>query len=308
MVGGFILVALFILIAGVLWLKNASISSSMVEYTVVFSNIGTLSVGDPVKVNGVHKGSVSSIALRGVKVDVGMKIDKAVTITDSTAITVQNIGLMGERMVGIQLSEKGNRIAPNSKGHITYINGHFDSGIAEAMGMVGSVMADVRTLIGNVAMILDSTVGDTSFVKTFRGIVKRLDNVTVLAQSLIIDNRSKIDHSLNNVETVTSDIKQLLDSNKASLNSIVSNGTQLSSKAVVIVQKVDSLTSQLQGMVSRIEQGQGSAGMLLKDDQFPKDLKKAVGEIDSLVNEIRSDGLKLRLHIDLFGSPKKKAQ
>jgi phospholipid/cholesterol/gamma-HCH transport system substrate-binding protein len=307
MVGGFILIALFIVIAGVLWLKSSTLTRSLVEYTVIFPNIGTLSEGDPVMVNGVRKGAVGKVSLVGAKVYVVMKIDKSVPLTDSSKVTVQNIGLMGERMLGVQLSDRGKVLRPSKKGSITIINGNFDSGIAEAMGMIGTVMNDVRSLIADVASIVDSTVGDTSFFRTFRHIVDRLDTVTVVAQSLVANNRPKIDRSVSNITTVTSDLKQLLDSNKAQLNTIVSNGTELSSRAVTIVTKVDSITMSLQTMVSKIQQGQGSIGLLMNDEQFYRDLKKSIADLDSLVNEVQTDGLKLRLKLG-FKKENKKAQ
>ena len=307
MVGGFILIALFIVIAGVLWLKSSTLTRSLVEYTVIFPNIGTLSEGDPVMVNGVRKGAVGKVSLVGAKVYVVMKIDKSVPLTDSSKVTVQNIGLMGERMLGVQLSDRGKVLRPSKKGSITIINGNFDSGIAEAMGMIGTVMNDVRSLIADVAGIVDSTVGDTSFFRTFRHIVDRLDTVTVVVQSLVANNRPKIDRSVSNITTVTSDLKQLLDSNKAQLNTIVSNGTELSSRAVTIVTKVDSITMSLQTMVSKIQQGQGSIGLLMNDEQFYRDLKKSIADLDSLVNEVQTDGLKLRLKLG-FKKENKKAQ
>jgi phospholipid/cholesterol/gamma-HCH transport system substrate-binding protein len=307
MVGGFILIALFIVIAGVLWLKSSTLTRSMVEYTVLFPNIGTLSEGDPVMVNGVRKGVAGEITLVGARVSVVMRIDRNVALTDSSVVTVQNIGLMGERMLGVQLTEHGKRLAPSKKGSITYINGHFDSGIAEAMGMIGTVMNDVRSLLADVATVLDSTVADTAFYRTFRHIVKRLDTVTILAQSLVQNNRAKIDRSVSNITTVTTDIKELLDSNKTQLNTIVNNGTRLSAGAVTIVGKADTLMNSLQAMVTKIQQGQGSIGLLMTDEQFYRDLKKSVSALDSLVNEVQTDGLKLRIKLG-FKKEKKKAQ
>lgn len=304
-VGGFIFIALFILIGGVLWLKSATLTRAMVEYTVVFPNIGSLSEGDPVKVNGVQKGIAKKISLRETKVRVVIKLDKSVMLTDSSKIIVQNIGLMGERMIGIQLSEKGAAIKPSTKRTETVIDGAFDSGIAEAMGMLGSVMTDIRTLIANVAAIVDSTVGDTSFYTAFHRIVSRLDSVTRLAQSLVETNRGKINKSFTNIKTVTTDIKELLDSNKAQINSIVANGSQLSSRALAITGTVDTITTSLQTMVRRVEKGEGSVGMLLSDEQFYKDLKKAVADLDALVSDVQDDGLKLRLKFGFKKETKK---
>ena len=296
-VGGTILIAAIILIAGVLWLKGAMVTGKMVEYTVLFPNIGTLNLGDLVMVNGVKKGNVSNVYLYGPKVAVDIKLDKDVPLTDSSKITVQNIGLMGERMVGVQLSGKGALCKPNGKGKngTTYINGYFDTGIAEAMGMVGTVLGDVRELVKNVSLIVDSTVGDTAFFRKFRRIVSRIDTVTNLAENLIANNRPSINRSIAAVERMTSDVGSLLDTNKPRLNIILANGAELSSRGVTVVGKIDSLTQNIQTMINRINNGEGSIGLLLKDEQFYHDLKKSIGDLDTLLGEINRKGLKLNI-------------
>lgn len=304
-VGGFILIALFILIAGVLWLKSSTLTRSMVEYTVLFPNIGSLQEGDPVQVNGVRKGAVGKVELYGSRVAVVIRVDADVKLTDSATITVQNIGLMGERTVGVQLSDRGKVIHPSTKKNITYINGRFDSGIAEAMGMIGSVLGDARTLLANVSAIVDSTVGDSAFYASFRRIVRRLDTVSSLAQTLVRDNKGKIDQSLTNVKTVTANMKELLDSNKTQINAIVANGTAISSRAVAIVGTVDTITSSLQAMIKKVERGEGSLGQLMTDEQFYKELKKSVSDLEALVTDVRQDGLKLRIKLGFKKEPKK---
>ncbi len=296
-VGGFIFIALFILIAGVLWLKSSTLTRSMVEYSVLFSNIGSLQPGDPVQVNGVRKGVVGSVALTGAEVTVVIKVDKKVNLTDSSTITVQNIGLMGERTVGIQLSPKGKTIPPSSKHNITYIRGHFDTGIAEAMGMIGSVLGDARALLANISTIVDGTIGDSVFQASFKRIMGRLDTVTRLADVLVKDNRGRINQSLTNVKILTTNMNSLLDSNRAQINTIVSNGAALSARALAVVGTVDTITTSLQVMVKKVEHGEGSLGELMADDQFYKDLKKSIGDLDTLVTNVQQDGLKLRIKL-----------
>ena len=298
-VGGSILVALIILIAGVLWLKEISITRKMVDYAAVFPNVGSLSVGDPVLVNGVKMGTVGDIFLRGIKVAVVIKLDRSVPLTDSATITIQNIGLMGERTVGVTPSEKGTLLKHYRKSDTTYpfITGRFDSGIAEAMGMVGTVLGDVQVLVHNVQGIVDSTVGDTSFVTFYRRVVARLDTVTLLADQLVKQNKSKIDQSMTNVTDITTDMKRLLKDNEANVNQVLSNANDLSARGVRIAASVETLTVQLNTMVSSIEKGEGSLGQLMKDDKFYTDLKGTVKKLDNLVNDVQDRGLKLRIKV-----------
>lgn len=296
-VGASIFIALFVLIAGVMWLKEVNIARQMVEYTVHFPNVGTLQRGDPVTVNGVKRGSVARMYLKDARVVADIKVDKKVSLTDSSTVTVQNIGLMGERMVGIQLSEKGTRIQPNSDGHRTWIEGHFDSGIAEAMGMLGTVLGDVQVLLGNVQEVLRQTVGDTQFVGLFQTVAARLDTVTLLVEDLVADNKPGLDGTVRNLHAVTGDLKALLDSNTGNIETIIDNGAALTERALVIADEVDSITTAVEEIVSKVKEGQGTVGLLVENEAFRRDFEKSMASVDTLVKDINENGLKLRVKL-----------
>jgi phospholipid/cholesterol/gamma-HCH transport system substrate-binding protein len=296
-VGGSILAAAIILIASVLWLKELSVTAKRVKYTCVFPNIGTLQLGDPVMVNGVKKGRVLTIDLYKDSVAAVVELDKSILLTDSGKITVQNIGLMGERMVGIQLSHKGTPYAPSSKAHMTYISGYFDSGIGEAMGMVGTVLAQVQVLVKNVEGIVQSTIGDTAFLVVFQNVVDRLDTLTLVAGNLVQKDGPKIDRAVSDLQSTASQMQQLIAANKADLETLIKNGSQLSENALAITNQLDTITVSVSGMLNDIQNGKGSLGMIMKDEGLYKNIKNSMQEIDTLLRDVQDDGLKLRIKV-----------
>jgi phospholipid/cholesterol/gamma-HCH transport system substrate-binding protein len=209
---------------------------------------------------------------------------------------------MGERMVGILLSEKGTPYTPDTRDHITYIPGYFDSGIAEAMGMLGNVLSDVMTLIDTVQMLVRKTVGDTDFISFFNTLVVRLDTISYLVERLVKENRNDLTASIDNIHILSRDLKQLLTQNSGNVDEILANGTQLTSDALRIAGRIDSLAVTLNTLASRIERGEGSVGMLINDDKTVVELRKSVADLDSLVNDVTDHGLRLRLK--LFGNKK----
>ena len=301
-VGGVIFISLFILISGVLWLKEVRVARKMVKYTVLFPNIGTLQEGDPLTVNGVKKGIVSKIGFYKSQVSVVLKIDKDVVFTDSSKVTVQNIGLMGERQVGILLSEMGTPYKPDTKNNVTYIKGYFDSGIAEAMGMLGDVLNEVLALVDTVEQIIDKTVGNAEFVDFFQTIVHRIDTIVYLVDNLVEENAYEINAALDNIHTMTADLKNLVETNKSNMDNILVNGAQLTSSALVIADRIDSIVVSVNRIVSDIEAGKGSIGMLVEDETVIKDLQKSLIALDSLVTDVNENGLKLR--VKFFGNRK----
>ncbi|MFP4416913.1 MAG: MlaD family protein [Chitinivibrionales bacterium] len=303
LVGASIFFALFILIAGVMWLKEASLASKMVEYTVLFPNVGALQKGDPVNVNGVKRGHVGSMYLRDEVVAVILKVEKSVGLTDSSNVVVQNVGLMGERAVGIQISGKGKRLSPNSSQDTTFMYGRFDSGIAEAMGMLGNVLADVEVLLGNVSTMFEQTIGDTQFVTLFSDLSGRLDTITFEVEDLINQNKHQINRSVDNIHTVTTDVKKLITYNSSHIDTIMANGSLLTQQALTLTGRIDSISVSLKDMVDKIQNGEGSLGQLLQDEVFYTKLKTMTSELDTLLTEVNEDGLKLRIKLG-FGRKK----
>lgn len=302
-VGASILLAIVILIAGVLWLKEVSVTRKMVEYAVLFPNVGTLQVGDPAMVNGVSKGTVKSIALRESSVAVILELEKTLKITDSCKILIQNIGLMGERGIGLQYSQEGAVVNPIKTGDTVFLQGKFDTGIAEAIGMLGSVLTEVQALAVNVSSIVGQTVGDTSFITLFKVIIARLDTITAGVQTILKDNGPLIDKSLGNLHDLTKQANQLLERNSPRIDSIVSNGETLTSKAVLIADNVDSLTRSVQVILDLVQDEEGTIGKILRDKDLYAELKTTVADLDTLVKNVQDDALKLRIK---FGFGKKK--
>jgi phospholipid/cholesterol/gamma-HCH transport system substrate-binding protein len=302
-VGATILIALVILIMGVLWLKEALVTGKHVSYTVLFPNVGTLQVGDPVMVNGVTKGRVLAMNLRNDKVATAISLEKNVVLTDSCRVVVQNIGLMGERGIGIMLTRSGAPFGPTHKKDTTFLTGYFDTGIAEAMGMMGTVLSGVEVLMNNVTAIMNSTVADTVFLRLFQMLVKRLDTLSKVSENLVVRNGPLVDLSVKNLSYASSQLKELLDNNSGHLSAILANGDALSSYSLTLAAKVDSLTTSIQGVVREIKNGRGALGMMMKDDQFADNLRRTLADVDTLVNDVRSDGLKLRARLG-FGKKK----
>jgi phospholipid/cholesterol/gamma-HCH transport system substrate-binding protein len=306
-VGGSILAAVLILVFGVLWLKEALVAKQMVSYTVLFPNVGTLQLGDPVMTNGVTKGRVKNLYLRENYVAAVVALENDITLTDSCVVRVQNIGLMGERGIGIELKKSGTPYRPSQKKDTTFMAGSFDTGIAEAMGLMGTVLSEVEVLLTDVSAILSITVGDTAFLTLFQTLTKRLDTLTIVAEKLVVKNGPLLDKSVSNLSIASTQLKEILDKNKGHLDAILANGDTLSASAVDFMSKVDGLTASIHGLVSDMETGKGALGMLMKDETFSKDLKRTMADVDTLVREVQDDALKLKVvKIKWFGSDKKK--
>lgn len=308
LVGVVILTALVSLMVGIMWLKAYSFTQKMVDYTAVFSNIGGLQAGDPVAVNGLKKGSVSSIELYGSLVAVYFKLEKDVPFTDSAIVTVKNIGLMGERKVEISLSDKGTLYEPNKGKNVRqYIKGRFDSGIAEALGMLGDFMQDASALVDSVSTLLSATLGSKEFRDFYDRTVIRLDTIVEIVDRILEHNDKKVDNIVNGLQKTTKNLDEIVSSNKKGINSIVLNTDSLTNRAADLMFDLDSLLDDLRSITGKIDTGSGTVAQLVNDSTTIDEVMNTVAKLDTLINEVQDYGLKLRVKLG-FGDKKKKLE
>ena len=86
------------------------------------------------------------------------------------------------------------------------------------------------------------------------------------------------------------------------MDNILDNGAQLTNSALVIANRIDSIVVSVNSIVSDIEAGRGSIGMLIEDETIIRDLKESLVSLDSLVTDVNDNGLKLR--VKFFGNRK----
>ncbi|MCX7726826.1 MAG: hypothetical protein N2053_08250, partial [Chitinispirillaceae bacterium] len=209
--------------------------------------------------------------------------------------------------VGIYYSDKGHLINPIKKGSVdtVFIRGNFDTGIAEAMGMLGSVLGEVITLLNNLSSIIKETVGDPSFVSVFKTLVARLDTISLSLHQIVSENRDAIDKSINNLEVITEEAKSIVTKNTPAIDTIFTNGKILSSRLIQITDEIDTITTSINRILASIESEESTIGMMLKDKQMYSELKRTITDIDTLVRTINEDALKLRIRFG-FGKTKKR--
>jgi ABC-type transporter Mla subunit MlaD len=194
-VGLFVILSLLILLFGVYYLKEATPGKKSDTYYARFPQVSTLQDGDPVKINGVKMGKVAAIELNDNAVRVTLKLDKGVKLPKDSEVRIQNIGLMGERQVGILLGKSSEAWPPGSELH-----GLLDAGIAEAMGIAGEVAVESEVLVHSLRTIVDSTVGKPEFVATFNNAVSQTEELSVRLNAFIREIDPKVKHSLSNLE------------------------------------------------------------------------------------------------------------
>ncbi|MEO6097291.1 MAG: MlaD family protein [Fibrobacteria bacterium] len=291
-VGLFVILSLLILLFGVYFLKETVPGRKSDNYQVLFTQVSTLQDGDPVKVNGVKMGKVKGIELVGNRVRVSLKLDRGLKLPKDSEVRIQNIGLMGERQIGIQLGQSAESWPTGAE-----LEGKIDAGIAETMGIAGEVFVESETLVRSLRSIMDSTVGKPEFVASFNNVVSQTEELSKRLNTFINDIDPKVKHSLANLEDASQRVHILLKDQEIPVRTIIQNGTEVSGKLRDVVDKADRVADEMNRLLAKVNSSNSTLGAMLNDSTFYLELRGTLNSADSLFRHIEKKGLDVNVNL-----------
>lgn len=296
-VGLVVLLAIFILIFGMIFLNEKDLRETFDVYHLRFTQVSTLVLDDPVKINGVKLGRVESIELAGHRVVVTVRLKSNVKIPKDSEIRVQNIGIMGERQIGMILGDSEEYYVPGDT-----ISGQFDAGIAEALGLAGEVCDSTKVLLEAVKTALNGTISNPEFQDRFKTLLVKAENLEDRLMSLVTTTDPQLKKSLANLNKVTVKVNELVDGVKEPINGLFAGTDKVMGNANQLISDLEGVTKHLDGLIAKVQAKMDSkdntVGILLNDRQLHDDLVKTVHSADSLFKIILQDGLDI--NVDFF--------
>jgi phospholipid/cholesterol/gamma-HCH transport system substrate-binding protein len=327
-VGLAVLAALALVIGGALWLSETDVNQKKISYAARFRTVGGLGVGGPVTLRGVRVGRVEAIRLVANEwVETDFSIDRSVELPQKPAVISASASLFGEWTANIvpyeplpmdpnlrnaliesdraggeawpgatlpdigQLTAQASRIA-GDVGDITQRIGQaFDS---TALKNLQQSVKDLATISGRLVKFANAqsdrmervgenveTTSDafSGVAKTFKGAVARLDTAT---------SDNQLADILNNSRSSSTDIRQAA----ADLRSVMAAARANEASLVRVLQAADSL-------MSRIQAGNGSLGMLATDSTLYRETTRTVIQFRELLVDIQAHPKKY-LKISVF--------
>lgn len=293
-VGTVVLVALFLLIFGMAFLSEYHPGQLNEEYTIKAEQVGLLSEGDPVKFNGVKVGKVTRIELtKDHLVQISAQVQAGVRIPVGSTVEIQNVGLMGERMINVVLSANPKFYPPGA-----ILTAKYDYGIAETMGAAGEVIEQTRTMVVQLQTILDSTVGRKDFVPRVNAVVERADKVSAHLEQLVNDLGPQVKGAVGDLASAGKTARGVADRAAPVVDRVVERADKTTAELEPMLADLKATATDIRQIVAKAKNGESTLGKLANDDAFYKELSGAVTRADSLIHRIQRKGLDI--NVDLW--------
>ncbi|MBD3401327.1 MCE family protein [candidate division GN15 bacterium] len=291
-VGLLILIGIAVLAGSLYWLQGYKLESNAYLVQVKFEDVGTLAVGDKVAVSGVHKGKVNDMTLADDGVVVNLLIYRDVELRSDATFRIRNMGVMGERYIAIDPGS-----ADQSLNTDQVIQGDYDIGIPEVMGMIGEVVAELKKTLVEVR----TAVGPESTFERLNNTLANLEQITATMAGFLRENRSRLDTTAANMLQASEDIRDILESNAGRVDSTMDRFDRASVGFESFVNNLDSLSQATRRIARAINEGDGTLQAMLEDRRLYDDLRKTADDLDDLILDIRSNPEKyINLKFELF--------
>ncbi|MBI1798358.1 MAG: MCE family protein [Candidatus Eisenbacteria bacterium] len=288
-VGITLLLALGVLLWGVTWLKEFSLARKVRVWHVAFSQAGGLGKSDEVLVNGLRKGAVEDIRLAGDHVVVDLALASDVILTDQCRVAIRNIGLMGEKVIAVDMRNGGRVWAASDT-----IPGLFESGMGEVMAGLGGSIDVINRLIAELDRVSTMMSEKGELGETLRN----FRDTSVELKRAVAENRGALRSTLANFEASSKTMKSLTSDKESEWRASIDHLSSAAKNMDVLAVRLDSLRLSMQNVVSKVDKGNGSLGKLVNDDKLYADMNASVQAIKDLLVDIKANPKKyLTVHI-----------
>ena len=279
-VGAVVLLAAIVLVVGTMWFQRFQIAEKRYDFFVRFPEVGGLIQGDPVFVNGVERGRVENVDLLGRRVVVEMAVRQNVEIPVDSRISLQAVGIMGERQVTVRMGVSNQVVAPGDT-----LDGTLLMGLGEVMGKAGDIIDEVQGALENLRDVTAALNEDNKLrngVNDFAATGKNLREMTE-------NNKVRFDRSMENFDKATGRLDKLMGDHYAELDSSFAALGRAGVQVEASVEHLSAISEDLKHISANLRAGKGSAGRLLSDDTLVQRMEAATASLDSLLKDMREN-------------------
>lgn len=282
--GLLVLVSTALLIWGYFWLTGQPLGQRGYRTVVVLPDAEGLSDGDLVLLSGVDVGHVSDVRLlRPGRVAVSLFLRRGIVVPRDSRAILQSVGVLGDKVIELRAGTSDVALAEGDTLGVGQASSLFD-----LASTLGSEAESVLTQ-------LDKLLADTT-IERAHGSMAALEGALRELERLIRTNSDEFAAMSQSLRNTARSLEGALEGVEidSTLAQIEVTAARLSETAESLQGSAESLSS----VIRKIDEGQGTLGLLVNDPGLYEDLRSAARSAASLTQDIQQNpGRYLKLAI-----------
>ena len=283
--------AMVLFIWGFNFLKGKSLLNNQYKFYAVYDNSKGLLPGNLVTINGMQVGTVSALDFHPKKdgtIIVEFLTSKELDIPANSVVNLAS-SLTGSVSLDIIIGDSEELSASGDTLTSAYDNG--------TMGMIAETIIPLKNKLETLLVSVNELTTNLN------------DMLSQELKDNINKGASSFASSMNNIEAISSDLQRLTDSEDGKLTMVVNNletitsnfGTVSDSLKTIdynsLVSSLENCVNEFNTLLSGINNGEGSAGLLVKEYSLYNNINTTIETLQSILEEIKANPKKIKLSV-----------
>lgn len=313
-IGLIILASLVLLVIGLNYLKGINLFQAQRNYFANYERIDGLTGSNPVLLRGHKIGLVKDIQFHpdgSGRIQVEFLInDDNVNIPSDTRAVIFTSDFFGSKAINIVpgrnliMADPGDTLSSDLEEDLTQtIKNEFEPLSAK----ITELTQGIDVIVTNLKTVFESeeTQGLPQVFASLQRTMESLEQTALKVDGAVETNTATINSILVNIDAISGNLKD----NNDELSNIISNVETLSDSLAAInvnqtIRKADQAMASLNEVVQKVNNGEGSMGLLLNSDSLHNEVLATNEELQYLINDIYENPWRY-LHVSIFGKREK---
>lgn len=308
-VGLVTVIAIGCFLYGFSFLKGKDLFSNQRKFYAVYQDIDGLVEANPLMINGYRVGMVGDIKLSR---DTSRNVIVTLILNDEVDVPVNSIAkvvssdILGSKAIQLII---GNSTVYAKSGDTLQSaqEENLKSAVNKTIAPLQKKASDLLSSIDSVMIVVQQVFNESAranLAKSFESIklaITSLQNTAYRLDTLVYTEKAKISSILTKVNVLA---KTLAD-NSDKLGNVINNFSNISdtlakSNIASVINNADIALSQASSILTKIDKGEGTMGMLINNDSLYRKLDKSSEDLDKLLKDLRINPERY-VHISVFG-------
>lgn len=290
------------------FMKGKSLFTTDNIFYAKYDNVEGLAQSSAVSINGLKVGQVDKIIPQKSKDGkinfvVKITIDNKFEFSKNSSLEIFEPGLMSGKEMRVNLVYGG----PTAKDGDT-LKGAFKLGM---MGSLSSQVGPVKDQLQVVLHRVDSLMANANMLvdsqnrAEIKALLSNLNKTVGALQTTAGNVNSLVGHNDPKLQKVLDDASLTMQSGKVTLDKYGNLAESIDTKKLnATIASLDATVGRLNQVIGGIDNGQGSLGKLMKDEQLYNNLNSASSNLNSLIEDMKANP-KRYINFSVFGKNNK---
>ena len=292
------MLALGLLYWGFNFLKGEDVFSRERVYVAVYSNVGGIGKANPVFINGLRVGQVRDMYFQSEttsEVVVEMIITNPVPIPKNSVANIFDADLLGSKAIEIslgnssELAVSGDTLIASKE---ISLKDQVSKQLEPLKDKAEQLMLSIDTMLIGLNQLFDksNTANISKSVEYIANSFQNLESTTATLDSMMTEQKRRIGQILVNTESIS----QNLADNGERFNNIMTNLSSFSDSLSQTnfkstINSANKALEDVAAIMKKINEGEGSLGLLVNDDSLYIGLAKSSRDLNLLLEDIRKN-------------------